>query len=152
MNKRVLVAMSGGVDSSVTAALLKTQGFEVLGVHMQMSSATPASLGGSCSINFNSSVAKKVCESLEIPFYTVDSQEEFKSEVIDYMIHEALQGRSPNPCSRCSTKVKFRHLLKKADELRCNLVATGHYAKVVKNADGSETNLYRAIDRSEDQS
>ncbi|MEW6055900.1 MAG: tRNA 2-thiouridine(34) synthase MnmA [Bdellovibrionota bacterium] len=155
MAKRVLVAMSGGVDSSVAAALLKTQGFEVIGVHMQLwdqSETTIKKSGGSCCSVVDSNDARRVCDQLEIPYYVINAREQFQNDVIDYFVHEYLQARTPNPCVMCNNKLKFSYLLKKADELRCEFVATGHYAKVVRTTDGSETNLFRAVDRTKDQS
>jgi tRNA-specific 2-thiouridylase len=154
--KRVLVAMSGGVDSSVAAALLKTQGWDVIGVHFNL--WNPASegfrpkSGGSCCKPNRQENAKNVCETLEIPLYTVDLSEEYRATVMDYVINERLQARTPNPCALCHGVLKFSALIEKANQLRCDWVATGHYAKVVRNPDGTETNLYKATDDALDQS
>jgi tRNA-specific 2-thiouridylase len=153
--KRVLVAMSGGVDSSVAAALLKTQGYDVIGVHMQLWNQADATLkksGGSCCSLTDSNDARKVCDLLEIPYYVINARDQFQHDVIDYFVHDYLSGRTPNPCVMCNNRLKFSYLLKKADELRCEFVATGHYAKVVRNPEGTETNLYKASDLSKDQS
>ena len=149
------MAMSGGVDSAVAAALLKTQGYEVIGVHMQLwnqADAAQKKSGGSCCSIVDSNDARRVCDLLEIPFYVINARDQFKNDVIDYFVHEYLQARTPNPCVLCNNKLKFSYLIKKADELKCEYVATGHYAKVVHSADGGETSLYRATDRSKDQS
>ncbi|MBI3555397.1 MAG: tRNA 2-thiouridine(34) synthase MnmA [Deltaproteobacteria bacterium] len=153
-NKRVLVALSGGMDSAVAAALLKTQGYEVIGLHMQFWDKTKIAdipPGGSCCRYVDPDKVAKVCAQLEISFQIMDAQEQFQNDVVDYMVHEYLMARVPNPCCKCNSTVKFDALLKKADELHCDLVATGHYAKVVRNAEGSESTLLRAVDREKDQ-
>lgn len=176
MNKRVLVGISGGIDSAVAAALLKTQGYDVIGAHLQMwpeSKATPKSsktasdakkdskntddgefvcTGGSCCQRDSIQAAREVCKALELPFHLLDARELFDNQVLDYVVHDYLQARLPNPCVQCNSRVKFELLLRKADELKCDFVATGHYAKIVRSADGSETNLYRAADEEADQS
>lgn len=153
--KRILVAMSGGIDSAVAAALLKTQGYDVIGVHMQLwKSDIPKSVlpVGNCCVAINPNDVRKLCQQIEIPFHLVQAHEQFENDVIDYVVSEYLEARLPNPCVKCTTSLKFSHLIQKANELKCDLVATGHYAKVVKNPDGTETNLYRAVDRVQDQS
>lgn len=155
MNKRVLVGISGGIDSAVAAALLKTQGYEVFGAFLNMWPSKKDDLklsGGSCCAVDSGEAAKTICEQLEVPFYNIDAHEAYQAQVLDYVVHEYLQARLPNPCVMCNSRVKFELLLKKADELKCDFVATGHYAKIVRNADGSETNLYQAADASSDQS
>lgn len=153
--KRVLVAMSGGMDSAVAAALLKTQGYEVIGVHVQLwerAETRDLAGGGACCSFIDPDQIRKLCDKLGIACYIVDGHDHYQHDVIDYIVHECLAARVPNPCVLCNGSVKFSAFIKKADELRCDFVATGHYAKVVRNADGTETGLYRAVDNMNDQS
>ncbi len=153
--QRVLVAMSGGVDSSVAAALLKMQGYEAIGIHMQLWDHSAKNLkksGGSCCSVIDAEDARRVCEHLEIPFYVINAREQFEADVIDYFVHEYLQARTPNPCVMCNNKLKFSYLLKKANDLKCEWVATGHYAKVVRVSEFQQTHLYKATDKQKDQS
>ncbi|WP_123053978.1 tRNA 2-thiouridine(34) synthase MnmA [Clostridium sp. JN-1] len=134
MNKKVVVGMSGGVDSSVTAYLLKQQGYDVIGITMQVwqeDEEYEANEGGCCSL---SSVedARRVAYKLDIPFYVVNFKEIFKKDVIDYFIDEYMNGRTPNPCIACNKYIKFDALLKKAMDLGARYVATGHYAVIEK--------------------
>lgn len=127
MNKKVLLGMSGGVDSSVSAILLKQQGYEVIGITMNLWEAEETE--GSC-CNLSSTLdAKKVCDILDIPHYTLNFKEEFQSKVIDYFICEYANCRTPNPCIECNKYLKFGAMYKKAKELGCDYIATGHYAK-----------------------
>lgn len=150
--KRVLVAMSGGVDSSVAAALLKNQGYDVIGVHMKLWDQGTERFESRCCSITDSSDARRVCEKLDIPYYVINSQEVFKSEVVDYFVHEYLQQRTPNPCVMCNHKIKFNYLFQKADELKCDYVATGHYAQVMVEPASGESRLNKAIDAQKDQS
>jgi tRNA-specific 2-thiouridylase len=135
--KRVLVAMSGGVDSSVAAALLLEQGYEVIGVTMQLwdytqneESCNPQSKFDTCCSLDDVADARSVAYKLNIPFYVMDYQEDFKDNVVDYFTSEYLKGRTPNPCVACNTFLKFDHLMARAQKLKCDYVATGHYARV----------------------
>lgn len=132
-NKRVLVAMSGGVDSSVSALLLKEAGYEVIGVTLSIWEEVPSiydkSYRGCCSLEAVND-AKKVAHQLGISHYTLNFKEEFKKSVIDYFAQEYLAGRTPNPCLKCNQIIKFDLLLKKALSLSVRYLATGHYAKV----------------------
>ncbi len=153
--KRVLVAMSGGVDSSVAAALLKVQGYNVIGVHMQLwdqSEKMPKKSSGSCCSIVDAGDARRVCDILEIPFYVINARDQFQSDVIDYFVGEYLQARTPNPCVMCNNRLKFGYLIKRADELKCEFVGTGHYAKVMRDHSTGEMRLCKATDPQKDQS
>ncbi len=152
--QKVLVAMSGGVDSSVTAALLKNQGYDVIGVHMQLwdhGNANVERFGGRCCSLVDSNDARRVCDKLDIPYFVINAQDVFKEKVVDYFVHEYLQSRTPNPCVECNNKIKFSYLFQKADELGCHWVATGHYAQVMHDPMGGPARLMKAADPQKDQ-
>jgi tRNA-specific 2-thiouridylase len=155
-DKRVIIAMSGGVDSSVAAALLVEQGFEVIGVTMKTwgfmeVGGAPKHESGCCSLDaiFD---AKSVANKLGIPHYTFDFTESFEREVIDNFVDEYLKGRTPNPCVICNRKIKWEELLLKADSLDAKYVATGHYAKVVFDEQHGRYKLKTGLDSNKDQS
>lgn len=137
---RVVVGMSGGVDSTVAAFQLKKMGYDVIGVNMRLwqddylSEMHFNTDGGCCSL---SSVedARRVCEQMDIPFYALDFKTVFKETVVDYFIEEYKNGRTPNPCIACNKFVKFEALIEKAHQLGAYYVATGHYAKVFYDAE-----------------
>ncbi len=152
-DKRVLVAMSGGLDSSVVAMLLHEQGYEVLGITMKvwdydyLGDKAPES--GCCNLD-SINDARTVAVNLGFPHYVLDLRNEFKSLVIDDFISEYLHGRTPNPCILCNTHMKWDALLKKADQLGCQYIATGHYANI-SFQDGRYV-LSKGLDENKDQS
>ena len=155
-NKRVIVAMSGGVDSSVAAALLHKEGYEVIGVTMKTwgfmeAGGAPKHESGCCSLDaiFD---AKNVATSFGIPHYTVDFTKAFEEAVIDNFVDEYISGRTPNPCVVCNRKIKWEELLKKADALDAQYVATGHYAVVEHNKTLNRYSLKNSSDTRKDQS
>lgn len=139
MNKRVVVGMSGGVDSSVAAYLLKEQGYDVVGVTMQVwdasCSLTMEREGGCCG---QSAVedASRVCRMLDIPYYVINFRDIFQKKVIDYFVDEYIAGRTPNPCIACNRYVKWEAMLRKAMEIGADYIATGHYARIEKLENG----------------
>ncbi|HEX9205646.1 MAG TPA: tRNA 2-thiouridine(34) synthase MnmA [Candidatus Deferrimicrobiaceae bacterium] len=150
---RILAALSGGVDSSVAALLLQRDGWEVVGVSMDLydySKVTRDREGTCCSLD-DLYDARRVCDTLGIPYYVLNLREEFRREVIDPFVQEYSAGRTPNPCVLCNEHLKFRALLRKADELGAEGVATGHYAVIRKGKDG-RFRLFASPDASKDQS
>jgi tRNA-specific 2-thiouridylase len=146
---RVLVAMSGGVDSSVAAALLVAAGFDVIGVSMRLWEAPAAR--GCCSLD-DFLDARRVASRLRIPFYVMDFRDEFVDHVVDQFVDDYLQGRTPNPCIRCNQFVKFDHLWSRARALGAGWLATGHYARVIRSAGAERAELWAAEDAAKDQS
>jgi len=139
---KVAVALSGGVDSSVAALLLKEAAHEVIGLHMR--------LWDSPHHEYQAHRAEDICRILDIPFHLVDLQKEFESCVVDYFCREYRQGRTPNPCVACNQHIKFGFLLDKALSLGADYLATGHYARVEHSRDGHR--LLKAADTRRDQS
>lgn len=138
---KVLVAMSGGVDSSVAAALLVEQGYEVIGITMQVWDYTQCEIEegfGTCCSSIDVDDARQVAEKLDFPFYVMNCEAKFKSMVIDPFIEAYLEGRTPLPCVNCNTYLKFDHLVQKMNELGCDYLATGHYAKIEENKNGTK--------------
>ena len=151
---KLMVAMSGGVDSSVAAGLMKEQGHEVIGFTMKLRDATPEERGGqkgSCCSPDDLMDARVACDALDIPHYVVDYREVFKREVIDPFAEAYLTGRTPNPCVNCNNSVKFAPLLERAQALGAEALVTGHYAQIKEESPGRFA-LYRGVDRAKDQS
>lgn len=151
---RVLVAMSGGVDSAVAAARMVAAGHDVTGVHLALSK-NPQSFRtgarGCCSLE-DSHDARRVADRLGIPFYVWDLSDEFREQVVDDFVAEYRAGRTPNPCLRCNEKIKFAAVLDRGLALGFDAVATGHYAKVETDPATGEVSLWRAVDEGKDQS
>lgn len=139
MKKKVVVGMSGGVDSSVAAYLLKEQGYDVFGVTMQIwqdeSQEQIEDNGGCCGITAVDD-ARRVAMQLDIPYYVMNFKNEFKKNVIDYFTDEYIHGRTPNPCIACNRHVKWESLLKRSLEIGADCIATGHYARIAQLENG----------------
>ena len=129
---RVIVGMSSGVDSSVAAALLKKQGYDVVGVfmHFWKEPARNDLIENKCCSLESYEDARKVCQILGIPLYTANAEKEFKKEVVDYFLSEYAAGRTPNPCVACNEHIKFNVLFKKMLEMKADFAASGHYARL----------------------
>ena len=147
--RRVVVAMSGGVDSAVAALLLQRQGYEVVGVTMQVWPRATEGDRSCCGLSALDD-ARRVAWQLQIPHYVLDFREEFEERVIGYFCREYHAGRTPNPCIACNRYIKFGTLLHRARELGADYLATGHYARIRQGDDGA-WQLSMAVDRSEDQ-
>lgn len=137
--KKVVVGMSGGVDSSVAAWLLKEQGYDVIGVTMQIwqdeSPETVEENGGCCGLSAVDD-ARRVAADLDIPYYVMNFKNEFRENVMDYFVDEYLNGRTPNPCIACNRYVKWESLLKRSLDIGADYIATGHYARIERLENG----------------
>ena len=146
-NKKVVVGMSGGVDSSVTAYLLKQQGYDVIGVFMK--NWEEKDDRGVCLAEKDYEDVIKVCEQLDIPYYSINFEKEYWDKVFTYFLDEYKKGRTPNPDIMCNKEIKFKVFLEYAEDLGADYVATGHYARV-KDVDG-ERLMLRGVDNNKDQ-
>ena len=148
---KICVGLSGGVDSSVAALLLKRQGYDVFAMFMQNWYDTEGTLHGDCEWEEDKFVAEMVARKIGIPFYFVDLSDIYRQRVVDYMFDEYSRGRTPNPDVLCNREIKFDAFLEKAKALGADIVATGHYCRRVDNADGTAS-LLEGIDPGKDQS
>jgi tRNA-specific 2-thiouridylase len=153
---KVVVAMSGGVDSSVTAALLKEAGYDVVGATMQIwpsdgGAGGAEKFGGCCGLDAVAD-AKRVAHKLGIPHYVINLRDVFAEKVISNFCHEYIQGRTPNPCIRCNEYIKFDALLGRAKELDADFMATGHYARIERDGVSDRYLLRKGVDSGKDQS
>ncbi|MBQ2426542.1 MAG: tRNA 2-thiouridine(34) synthase MnmA, partial [Lachnospiraceae bacterium] len=153
MAKKVVVGMSGGVDSSVAACLLKEQGYDVIGVTMQIwQEEDPEQVeenGGCCGLSAVDD-ARRVAWSLGIPYYVMNFRKEFKESVMDYFVDEYLHGHTPNPCIACNRYVKWEALLERSMEIGADFIATGHYARVMQLPNGRYT-IQNSVTAAKDQ-
>ena len=145
MNRRVLLGMSGGVDSSVSAILLKEQGYDVIGMTLEL-------YGGTCCNTDAVIGAKAICNSIGIPHFTYNLKEEFKCNVINNFIEEYSNQRTPNPCIECNRHMKFGAMFEKAQVMGCDFIATGHYAKMEYSDNYGQFVLKKAKNLQKDQS
>lgn len=148
---RALVAMSGGVDSSVAAALMRDAGHDVVGVTLKMWSGPngEAPTAGCCTVS-DAEDARRVAGQLDIPYYVLDYTSEFRDGVVDRFISDYVSGRTPNPCIECNRTVKFDRLLRRLDDFESDVLVTGHHAR--SRFDGRDWTLHRGADRAKDQS
>ena len=156
MAERVLVAMSGGVDSSATALLLRRQGYDLVGLFMRTGDhgsaveAAPSRKKGCCSA-LDAGDARRVADLLDMPFHALDFEEDF-GRIVDRFVDEYRAGRTPNPCVACNNWLKFGRLAEMADRLDCRWIATGHYAQILRPDGQGPAQLHRGLDPAKDQS
>lgn len=146
---KVVVGMSGGVDSSVAALLLQKQGYDVVGVFMQ--NFNPKRLKGCCPWEEDMRDARKVCAKLDIPFHIVNFEKEYEEKVLEYFFTTYKKGLTPNPDILCNSEIKFKSFLEYAKKIGANYIGTGHYARVVQNKENTYE-LHKGIDGNKDQS
>jgi tRNA-specific 2-thiouridylase len=150
-SKKVVVAMSGGVDSSVAAALLKQQGYEVIGMMLRLWSEPGREASNRCCTPAAMNIARRVAGQLEIPFYAVNAQGRFRNVVVQYFLDGYAAGQTPNPCLACNRQIRWEFLLNRALALGADYMATGHYVRLTRNA-GEPVRLFEAVDTHKDQS
>ena len=148
---KVVVAMSGGVDSSVAAALLREQGYDVIGMMLRLWSEPGKEESNRCCTPDSMAQARRVAAKLDIPFYVIDAKDVFRDTVVQYFLDGYARGETPNPCLICNRQIRWTFLLDHALALGADYMATGHYARVQSTEDGL-VKLLRAVDRSKDQS
>lgn len=151
MKQKVVVGMSGGVDSSVAAYILKEKGYDVIGITMQIWQEEDAETGSCCGLSAVDD-ARRVAEKLDIPYYVLNFKKDFKEKVIDYFLDEYSKGRTPNPCIACNTHVKWESMLQKSMELGAEYISTGHYAKIEKHPLTNRLSIKKSITDEKDQS
>ena len=146
--------MSGGVDSAVTAALLKEQGYDIVGMTMHLwdYSARKSRQAGRCCASEDIEDARRVAHHLKIPYYAVNLQHEFYRQVVQPFMDDYITGRTPSPCVNCNSGLKFTELVRVADKIRASHVATGHYARVIRDPDSGRFQIRKARDLNKDQS
>ena len=155
MAQRVVIGLSGGVDSSVAAYLLKEQGYDVVGLFMINWHDTTGTLEGDCAWHDDRVFAELVAKRLDIPLHVVDLSEEYRRRVVEYMFSEYEQGRTPNPDVLCNREIKFDVFLKEAQKLGADFVATGHYCRKAEEVTADGTTIYKLLagaDKNKDQS
>lgn len=155
MTKKVLVGMSGGVDSAVAAALLQEQGYQVLGVTLNLwdgKKEAGCNIGKTCCSLEDVEDARAVAYNLGIPFYVLNMKDLFRHKVVDYFMETYLEGKTPNPCVACNRFIKFDAMLEKAISLGCDSISTGHYARVEFNPETGRYLLRKSADPAKDQS
>ncbi len=148
---KVVVAMSGGVDSSVAAVLLKEQGYDVIGMMLRLWSEPGKEDSNRCCTPDSMAQARRVAAKLDIPFYVIDAKDVFRETVVEYFLSGYARGETPNPCLVCNQKIRWTFLLDHALALGADFMATGHYVRIKKSGSG-KSELLRAVDRSKDQS
>src|SRR5690348_3419092 len=154
MAKRVVVAMSGGVDSSVAAALLVQQGYEVIGMMMRLwaeDGGEGSASANRCCTPEQMNDARRIADDLDIPFYVLDTRDVFKGAIVDYFVDQYSAGLTPNPCLECNRHIRFEWLLNNALALDADYLATGHYARV-RQTSGGAFQLLKGLDDTKDQS
>src|SRR3954462_10697656 len=153
---RIVVAMSGGVDSSVAAALLAEQGHDVIGLSMQLYDVSGQTDGsrsfGSCCTIDDLHDARRVAAAIDIPHYILNLEQQFHQQVVSNFVHEYASGRTPLPCAHCNSDLKFTTLLDRALGFGADAVATGHYARVERDGATARYRLRRGTDAAKDQS
>lgn len=151
MTRKVVIAMSGGVDSSVAAALLKQQGYSVTGMMLRLWTEPGRETANRCCTPAAMALARQVAAKLDIPFYTIDAKDTFNDQIVNFFVQEYGRGVTPNPCLMCNRHIRWEFLLNRARSIGADYMATGHYARI-EHTDGQPPRLFRARDAAKDQS